>query len=266
MLKRIQFVLPLVAAMAAVSIPVGGAGAATGNAHFTFSNRMVEVNQRVDAQLCASNGAKGDVVSYQEAFGTHRRWKAIFQRRMSTSNQCFQYGFAEKSLGQYQFRLELLSRGKKIALTGLKRLDVFGPIPLLQLQNSVGFGCGGGSNAVSSGGHLYQSFCNYQSSNSFSSGSYRSGSRSSCRSMTLSLIATDDTSGVSPNAGTATLQIQQSTLNPQNFTFADDTLTAEKIQLDGSQFQLDFSDTNTNANLYVVSTGTADCYTLTGAI
>ncbi len=266
MLQRFRFIVPVAVAAAAVLVPMGSASASAASANFGFSNRMVEVNQSLTANLCASSAAKGDVLSYQEAFGTHRRWKAIFQRKLTAANQCVQYGFAERSLGQYQFRLELVARGKKLALTGLKRLDVFGPISILQFQNSVGFGCGGGSNAVSSGGHLYQSFCNYSSSGSFNSGSYRSGSRSSCRSMTLSLIATDDPSGVSPTPGTATLQIQQSTLNPQNFTFADDTLTAENIQLDGSQFQLNFSDTNTNANLYVVSTGTADCYTVTGAL
>jgi hypothetical protein len=84
--------------------------------------------------------------------------------------------------------------------------------------------------------------------------------------MSLSLIATDDTNGSQPNAGTASVQFQQSTLNAQNFTFADNTLTAINIKLDGSQIQMNYSDTNSNARLYMVSTGTADCYTLTGAI
>ena len=244
-------------------IPVSYADAAgTATATFAFSSRSIEVKQADSANLCAADSTRGETLSYQEAFGTQRKWKAIFQRKLARANQCFTYKFGEKSLGQYQFRLELESQGRKVALTGIKRLEVFGPVSLLQFQNSVGFGCGN-NNPVSSGGHLYQTFCDYGNP-----AQSQSGARSSCRSMTVSFIATDDKSGVNPDAGTATVQIQQSTLNPQNFTFADNTLTAENIQLDGSQFQLNFSDSNASSyeGLYLVSSGTADCYTLTGAV
>jgi len=259
MIKRFRLIAPMTVILAATLIPAVNASASVPLASFTFSSRSLEISQSVTANLCASRGSRGDVLSYQEAFGTHRRWSAIYQKKLTRSTQCFSYTYAEKSQGQYQFRLELVSNGRKLSLSGLKRLDVFGPISILQFRNSVGFNCDG-SSPVSSGGHLYQTFCSFQAGNS-----YRSGARSSCRSMTLSLIATDDTSGANPGGGTATLQIQQSTLNAQNLVFADDTLTAETIQLDGSQFQLNFSDTNGNAYLYLVSTGTADCYTVTGA-
>ena len=259
MMKKTAFVALLTLTVSSFLFPITSASAANPVARMNFSTSSIEVGQTTSANLCETGGVKGEILSYQEAFGTHSRWVAIFHSKLTKRSQCFTYTYSEKVQGLYQFRLEILSKGRKVSLTGLKRLYVFAPISVLELNKTVGMGCTDNGTPLSSGGHLYQTFCSYQYSTT------RSGSINSCRSMTLSFIATDDSTGTNTQPGSVTLQILQSTLNAQNFNFPDDALTAENIQLDGSQFQLNFSDTNSNAVLYVVSTGSADCYTVTGA-
>jgi len=135
---------------------------------------------------------------------------------------------------------------------------------MLELNNTVGLGCQGNKGdgtSMASGGHLYQFYCQITS---WAGNTWTNYDETSCRSMTVGLVASTDPTGENSSPGSATLEVEQSTLNAQTFTFPDNELTTETIQLDGSQLQFEYTDTNKWSVLYFINQGTADCDTPTG--
>ena len=71
-----------------------------------------------------------------------------------------------------------------------------------------------------------------------------SASRNTCKWMTLRLLSTDSNAGDPHSGGTSTLQVNQYSLDPRSVTFPDNVLTTWRVPLDGSIFQLVYTNTN----------------------
>jgi hypothetical protein len=250
----------LLFACSLMAVPQASASSPT--LKLAFSSARIEIGQSTTATICGHDVKSRSAIALEEAFGTKVVWRQVYLETEPAGSRCVTHDVTETSLGEYSFRLALTLGGHRIVESNPARLYVYGPISIVEFADNVGLNCGTAS--VSAGGHLYQTFCEIREGNSLTSKSV-----STCRSMTLDLVASDVDNDGSPDPSTGTFELEQSTLNEQSFTFPDLALTTQTLALDASKFEITFTDTSPHPyydSVYFVDLGTADCYTPTGTL
>lgn len=228
---------------------------------FFFSRPDPQQHTRVGVKVCVAHAARGWRVRLQEAQGWDHVWRTVVHYRSPLATNCVEVGMSSGGIGLKPFRAQLLEGRSLRRQTPVKNLRVYGVIP-----GSVFFSqvhspyLNTYFKAVSANGHVYGTL-GYIASG----GSAFSGGPTTCRWLTLNLVSTDNDAGDAHSGGVSTMGIKQYTLDEQSVTFPDNQLQTWRVNLDGSIFQLQYSNTNPYSSGYVLTVGTdADCYSPTG--
>jgi hypothetical protein len=258
----------LVLAIAAVSSVLIGMTAVSNAAEsrspslsFFFSPPDPQQNTHVAVKVCVGHAARGWLVRLQEAEGRGHVWRTVLQYRSPLANDCVWTEMSSGSRGLKPFRAQLVARSMIKQQTPVKDLRVYGLVagtvffnqPHSPYLNTYW-------KAVAANGHVYGSLGRIDAGDSsFSSG------QNTCKWLVVKLLSTDNHAGDPKSYGVSTFGIDQYSLDPQSVTFPDNQLTTWGMRLDGSIFELLYSNTDKYSSGYVLTVGTkADCYTATG--
>jgi len=228
---------------------------------FFFEQPQPQQHTHVTVKVCVDHAGRGWLVRLQEAQGWGHVWRTVESYRSPLAEDCVEVGMSSGDIGLKPFRAQLLDRGSLRRQTPVKDLYVYGVIP-----GSVFLGQPHSPyldtywKAVAANNHVYPTLGYLASGdNSFSS------APDTCKWMTLELLSTDNDAGDPTSGGISTLGINQYSLDQQSVTFSDNKLQRWRVRLDGSIFQLVYTNTNRYSSVYVLTNGTnADCYTPTG--
>ncbi len=228
----------------------------------SFSNAAPEQHVKISAKVCTARADRGWKALVEEQEGTAKAWRAIGRGVLARATGCITIPVNSGTMGSYKTRALVESGTKVEATTPDKPLKVYRHVGASVLVHNVfeGANCGENeSGTVTTSGHTLPfvfSLC--------SGDNLQAAGLTSCRSMTFQVVSTDSASGDPSSPGTSTLQLTQARLNEQNNTFNDNHITSWVLRLDGSQWELTYTNTNESA-LYFLTSGTwADCTTPTG--
>ena len=236
----------------------------------TFSNSAPEQSTPISATVCWSQARRGEVIELDAAAGLHQVWRAIDRYTARTASGCKPWSLNSGGIGSHPFRADVRLRNRVIVNGPSARLQTFGPINAATFFSSE-FGCSNGG-TVSTGTHTYGYFCSMSvgTSSASSPNAWTFQHSTTCRSITLAMVATDDSGGDTSSSGTETVNLIQSSLDPQVVSFGDNQVQTSTFQLDGSTGQIEgwgLSDSNSNnfnAIFFIANGSTADCSSLSG--
>jgi hypothetical protein len=228
---------------------------------FFFNQPEPQQHVRLDLKVCVAHAARGWIVRLQEAQGWGHVWRTVEDFGSPLATGCVEVGMSSGAMGLKPFRAQLLDGRALRRQTPVKNLEVFGVIP-----GSAFFAQPDSPylntywKAVSANNHVYATL-GYLASGASSF----SGATNTCKWVTLTLVSTDSDAGDPHSGGTSTFEIKQYSLDERSVTFPDNRLQRWRVGLDGSIFQLAYSNSNRYSSAYVLSNGTtADCFSPTG--
>jgi len=235
----------------------------------TASSTAPETGSNVQMSTCWQKSFGTAAAKLEVAEGTTQAWHIINQRLDIAASGCVAWNIVAGTLGATSYRVVLIGSGVTNAVSGDVTLTVFGPISTATFFQSE-LGCNSGT--VSNGSFVYPEYCAEFASADASSPSVSAFNKpTTCRSLTLSLMGTDQSSGDTSDTNVDTFEVIQASLAPQTFAFPANQVTSVTIQLDGSAASLqtwDSAPNNYNYAEYIYElqspSSTADCSTLSG--
>ncbi len=233
----------------------------TSSLSFSFSTSTPQQHTRIGVKVCVDHAGSGWLVRLQRVQGWGHVWHTVQQYRSPLANSCVTVAMPSGAIGLKPFRAQLLEGRVLRRQTGVQDLRVYGFVPgaVFLGQDHAPY-LNTYWQAVAANGHVYATL-GYLSSGDSSFDS----APNTCKWLTFRLLSTDADAGDPHSGGTSTFQIDQYSLDPQSVTFKDNTVTTWRARLDGSIYQLLYSNTNKYSAAYVLTAGTrADCYSATG--
>ena len=222
---------------------------------------------RLGVRACWSAAPRGAVGEVQSVGVGGVDWSVRARRALGHPAGCTTMAVVTGSLGAYDLRFAVLARGHLAALSPLRVLHVYGTINAAALLYAE-FGCGGSTMTVSDGVHSFSADCRLSAGRGASQPSVAQFRHpTTCRSMTLSLLGTDNPPGDLGDQSVDTLSVLQSNLPVASSTFDANRVTTVTIALDGSAATIDTSNNqgDFSESIYVLATGsTAQCWTPMG--
>ncbi len=254
----------LVAAAVLPAVPGGAAGRTLVR---VAAPATVSANHPFAATVCWSGGparALGEV----EAVGTGGlTWSVASRFALRRRAGCQAVHLRAGVLGRYSLRALVVASGRTMAVSAPRSLLAYGTVSADAFWYAE-FGCGESTLTVSNGQHSFSAFCQLSAGRGAahpSSAQFRTPT--TCRSMTLTYLGTDNPPGDIGDTSVDTLSVLQSRTPVQTSTFNANVVTTSTFALDGSPATIstwnnrgDFSE-----SIYVLSTGSsAQCWTPTG--
>jgi hypothetical protein len=242
----------------------------------TFSNSAPEQSTSISATVCWSRARSGEVVELDAATGLHHVWRVVGRYTTRTASGCEPWSLSSGAIGSHPFRSDVRLHNRVIVNGPAANLRTFGTIDAATFFSSE-FGCTD-SGTVSTGSHTYGYFCDMNTGYYLASGpnAWTFRHSTTCRSITLAMVATDDSHGDVSSFGTETLDVIQNSLDPQVVSFGDNQVQTSTFHLDGSAGQIEgwglgdsnhesFSNYLWNNRVFFIANGsTADCSSLSG--
>jgi len=201
--------------------------------------------------------------------GTLHVWKVTNQRIGIPTSGCVSWNILAGPIGLNSYRIILTGHGVTTSISNVINLTTFGPISVATLINSEfgSYNCNG-NGTVSNGTNIYPTFCRLYGGSATSPNVTTFSQPTTCRSMTLSVMGTNNSSGNAADTNVDTFEVIQSSLNPQTFTFPANQVQTFTVNLDGSKGAIQtWSGTyDTFERFYLLSSAgsMADCSSLSG--
>ncbi len=235
----------------------------------SFSNTTPEKNQKVTATACWSNTSVGEVVELDAGLGTKLKWRPIQRFRVTTPSGCHAWNVSTGTYGLHQFIVRTYAKKKVVAKGRISHFVTYGAVPVGTFFQSI-FQCWG-LGTVSNGTNVYPEGCNFNTGNySASSPNVTNfASKTTCRSITVNMLATDNFGGDTNSVGSEYFDLIQATSSPQILNFGDNQVITHTFTLDGSAANVETWGVGDSNNLYynrisILSTGSADCSSPSG--
>jgi hypothetical protein len=232
------------------------------------SNVSPELNSLVRYTECWSRAHRSDLLSMDQletSINRQRRtsvtsWVARANYGIRYSTGCHVWFLPTSQIGPHQYR-GYIHRGTSVLAASRILTEVtYGPISGTQYLVHVALDRNVGLSEVSNGVELFNYFAVWPGSPS-TPFALTIPERSTCRSLTLLFLSTDDVYGDVDSKGKSTVILQQGSFSPQSFTFHDNALASKRFVLDGAPGKFTFTNTN-SSNLYLlVPNSSADCWT-----
>lgn len=255
-----------------VSVGVPGPASASSPAphvSISVSSHTPERSQKFIGSACWSGAKMGEIIQLEVGVGTKLRWRPIQRSRVTTVSGCVSWKLSGGSFGPHQYVEQVLEAGRVIAKSRVAHIVTYGQISVNTFFQSV-LGCTN-TGTVSTVTNVYPYICSFRTGgySASSQNVHNFQSKSTCRSLTVTVVGTDNSNGDPNSQGTETLQLIQSATNPQTVSFSDNQLVTETFTLDGSQGN--FQDWSTGAQpfyaqntIFFLAKGTADCSSISG--
>ena len=234
-------------------------------ASLTLSSRQVEMHTPLTLSACVAKISKESKAEIQEAEGTGHVWHVVYFRTVPRGSTCFSSVLQLSSFGITPFRVVAYSGTKLVAVSLTETTTAFGPISVQVYLDHIGSGGWDSPGTDLTPGHTYATIGEMQ--DSAGGTPWTANVKTSCRSLTLSMVMSSNNLSY-PDQGTATLSIQQNSLNEQTTpSFPDEQPYSFTFKLDGSISSWIYVDTdNRGWALYFLPGTTADCSTPTGVL
>ncbi len=245
-----------------------GASAATGpTTSFDLSSTAASLNARVRVNLCWSNAPAKAAIALERQRAGASAWAVVIRRAITREAGCVATSTSVDAMGHFLYRTQVVIGRRALRTSAVRSLYAYGTISANSLFFAQ-FGCGSSTATVSDGVNSYQYFCQLSAGRTSTQPSEAVfKANTSCRSLTLRLLGTDNAPGDIGDTSIDSLNLTQSTLSPHPVSFNANTVTTATFALDGSPATLQTWNNrgDFNESVYVLSTGSsASCWTPTG--
>lgn len=254
LLSSLVFALP---AQSAVSGPI--------KVTERLSNAGPMTSTTIHVTVCWVGAPRGDSVELDEQSSSSLLWKTVAHETTSSVKGCAVWTRSSGAIGQYPYRGEV-RRGKTVVGTSSVMLErTYGTISAAAFFIGE-FGCQD-SGSVSTGTQTYNYFCSLSAGPKAQSDYITFPRATTCRSLTLSMVATGNPSGNPSDHSTMVVEIQQDN-NVQPAIFTDNQLKSFTYHLNSHAAALNIWDSPGNSDgddAYFLADGsTAVCSSRTG--
>jgi len=266
-LKRNTLHLAVTLLIASLVFAVPAQSAVNGALKVTerLSNASPSTSTTIHLSVCWANAQRGDVVELDEQSSSTLLWKAENHAVITATKGCKVWPRTSGAIGQYPYRAEV-RHGKSVLGTSPVSLErTFGTISGASFF--VGeFGCEGGG-TVSTGSQTYGYFCSLSAGPKAQSDYLTFPRPTTCRSLTLSMIATGDANGNPADHSTMVVEIQQDN-TVQAAIFTDNELEKFTYHFSSHAAALNIWDSPGNTDgdfaFFLTNGSTAVCSSRTG--
>ena len=249
------------------------AGAATPSVHLTFPKGGITEGVHPIATICWTGAPAGAVLQLDGSRGYGKHPNIIFNTKLSVSTTCQNFELGPSPMGIHHYFAKLFSGFNEIARSNAtfiityRHLAGAGVFAKLGLTSPF-FGCTtyGTPSTVTDGSNTYPSFCSFHLTPTASKATALSPYNTTCRAITLEVLANPTPNGGPSTGGVTVSVIQGGFSNPQTFTVPNNQVTSERLVLNGTRPGIVVSSTTkATDSLYVLSAGTSmSCWTGSG--
>jgi hypothetical protein len=230
-----------------------------------LSNTGPTTSTTIHITVCWVNAPRGDSVELDEQSSSSLLWKAVSHATVSSAKGCVVWARTSGAIGQYPYRAEVRHAKSVVGTSSVTLERTFGTISGASFF--VGeFGCQGGG-SVSTGTQTYNYFCSLSAGPKAQSDFISFPRATTCRSLTLSMVATGDASGNPADHSTMVVEIQQDN-TVQSAIFTDNELENFTYHLSSHAAALNIWDSPGNSDgdsTYFLTNGSsAVCSSRTG--
>jgi hypothetical protein len=230
-----------------------------------LSNASPASSTTIHISVCWVNAQRGDVVELDEQSSSTLLWKAVSHEVVTTARGCEALMRLSGPIGRYPYRAEVLHGKSVLGASSVTVERTFGTISAASFFGGE-FGCQGGG-TVSTGVETYNYFCSLRAGSKSQSDYVAFPRPTTCRSLTLSMIATGDVNGNPADHSTMVVEIQQDN-TVQSAIFTDNELENFTYHLSSHAAALNIWDSPGNSDgdsAFFLSNGsTAICSSRTG--
>jgi hypothetical protein len=230
-----------------------------------LSNANPSTSSTLRVTVCWSNAKRGDVVELDEQSPSTLSWRAVDHATIHTGTGCDSWARTSGSIGKYLYRGDVHLGRSVLGMTPVVLERTYGTISAAAFFTAE-WGCQGGG-SVSTGTQSYAYFCSLNAGPEAQSDYLTFSRPTTCRSLTLSMVATGDVNGNPADHSTMVVEIQQDNL-VQPALFVDNTLKSFTYHLDDHAAALNIWDSPGNSDgdaAYFLTNGsTASCSSRAG--
>ena len=252
--------------------PNAGAASSKVKASFEFTTDNVNAGSPISASFQVSGVRPGSQLIFEREFGLQRTWKPVARFHLTTSHNS-NLSLPSDPIGDYLYRLQVVTRGKVVDQTPNRSLFSYGNVSFATICSgaSGGSGVNCGTNSVQLQNSIVYNYEDW--TNTYSTAAPGSNElsfpRTSCRSGSLT-IETGYADTTNPGE-VSTVQIAQSASDPQLVNVPDTSQAILNFNLDGGPFVIDDWYTGGDGGIgfgadwvALYYSGTFSCYTLNG--
>ena len=254
----------LVAAAALPALPASAAGRTQAR---VSAPATVTAHRPYVATVCWAAGPVRALGEVETVGSGGLTWALAARFALGRGAGCHAVHLRAGVLGRYGLRALVVAGGRTLAISAPRSLLAYGTVSADAFLYAE-FGCGDATMTVSNGQHSFSAFCQLSAARGAAHpSSAQFASPTTCRSMTLTYLGTDNPPGDIGDTSVDTLAVLQSRTPVQTSTFNANVVTTTTFALDGSPVTInawnnrgDFSE-----SVYILSTGSsAQCWTPTG--
>jgi hypothetical protein len=265
--RRITVALALAVLVSLLAFAVPAQSADLGKLRVTerLSNANPSTSTTIHATACWTNARRGEVVELDVQSSATLSWKAVAHATIHAANGCETWARTSGALGKYPYRTDVRRGRSIVGMSSVSLERTFGTISAASFFKGE-FGCQGGG-TVSTGSQTYDYFCSLSAGPKSQSDYVTFPLATTCRSLTLSMVATGNAKGNPADTSTVVVEIQQDN-NTQPAIFTDNELETFTYHLDGHAAALNIWDSPGNSDgdaaYFLTSGSSAICSSSTG--
>ncbi|MGB8197222.1 MAG: hypothetical protein WCF25_09485 [Acidimicrobiales bacterium] len=260
----VALVMATVAALLAFAVPAQSAVArAKVTERLSYVNPATSTTIHITA--CWTNALRGDDIELDVQSTSTLLWRAVTHATISGPKGCITWARATGTIGKYPYRVDVRQGKSAVAVSSISLERTFGTISGAAFFKGE-FGCQS-SGTVSTGTQTYNYFCSLSAGPEAASDYLTFPMPTTCRSLTLRMVATGNPQGNPADKSTMVVEIQQDNMT-QPALFVDNVLETFTYHLDSHAAALNIWDSPGNSDgdvAYFLTPGsTAICSSTTG--
>jgi hypothetical protein len=261
----IPLALAVLASWFVFVVPATSAVAGGPKATERLSNANPSAATTIHVTSCWTNAQRGDVVELDVQSSSTLSWKTVTHATIDATKGCEVWSRTAGAIGRYPYRTDVRHGRSVLAVSSVTLERTYGTISAEAFFKGE-FGCQGGG-TVSTGTQTYNYFCSLSAGPKAQSDYVTFPLATTCRSLTLSMVATGNAKGNPADNSTVVVEIQQDN-NTQPAIFADNVLENFTYHLDGHAAALNIWDSPGNSDgdvtYFLTSGSSAICSSSTG--
>jgi hypothetical protein len=230
-----------------------------------LSNASPLTSTTIHVSACWSNALRGDAIELDVQSASSLLWKAVAHATIGAPKGCETWTRPTGAIGKYPYRADVRQGRTVVAVSSISLERTFGTISGAAFFKGE-FGCQS-SGTVSTGTQTYNYFCSLSAGPEAASDYVAFPMPTTCRSLTLRMVATGDPQGNPADKSTMVVEIQQDNMT-QPALFVDNALETFTYHLDSHAAALNIWDSPGNSDVavaYFLTPGsTAICSSSTG--
>jgi hypothetical protein len=203
----IPIALVLLAATLVLSTPTHSYASSKPKVTVKLSTSSPGIAKAIQIKVCWSDAARGDTVNLDEESTASLSWVVVSKEEVSTSSGCKVWSRSSGKIGEYPYRAAVRQGHSTLDTSAIETDRTFGTISAMAFFSSE-FGCQGGG-TVTAGTEAYQYFCELSAGPQATSDYNSFLHPTTCRSLSLRMIATDNPKGSPSDTSNLVVEVVQ---------------------------------------------------------